>query len=82
MSKNLKQHIRKVIDKTYSRDNIIEYCENLLLNPPLQKDETIDNIELRDYQIEAITMIKEKNQNITICLPTGTGKKCNYMFIF
>ena len=45
------------LDKTFNKNEIIEYCENLLLNSPIiQKLE--ENFKLRDYQIDAIDIIK------------------------
>ena len=61
------------IDKKYNTDEIIKYCDNLLLNPPEYPKEEIIKFQLRDYQIECINLIKNNNNTI-ICIPTGTGK--------
>ena len=77
LSKNLTDHNFRFIDKPYDMNNFYEYCENLLLNPPITKQIKINNkdFKLRDYQIEAIDLIKnQNNQNVIINLPTGSGK--------
>jgi superfamily II DNA or RNA helicase len=77
LSKNLTDHNFRFIDKPYDMNNFYEYCENLLLNPPITKQMKINSkdFKLRDYQIEAIDLIKnQNNQNIIINLPTGSGK--------
>ena len=77
LSKNLTDHNFRFIDKPYDMNNFYEYCENLLLNPPITKQININNkdFKLRDYQIEAINLIKNQdNQNVIINLPTGSGK--------
>ena len=57
----------------YLKEELITFCENLIINPP--KYPTFnENFELRDYQIEAINIIKENKKNVIINLPTGTGK--------
>lgn len=72
LSPNLKARSDLFIDKTYDKTEMIKYCEELLLNPPKIVKPKSD-IVLRDYQVEAIELIKN-NGNIVICLPTGTGK--------
>ena len=77
LSKNLIDHNFRFIDKPYEMNNFYEYCENLLLNPPITKQIKINSkdFKLRDYQIEAIDLIKNQdNQNVIINLPTGSGK--------
>lgn len=134
LSANLNQKSKLFIDKTYPKEEIIQYCQNLnfkiIPNNPLTIErldritkgltdkgvktssyentfnfpisdknrilrnltssenknydfdldlsmiEKVENkeIELRDYQIECIELIKNNNQNIIISLPTGTGK--------
>jgi len=88
LSKNLLEKSSLFIDKTYCLKEFEIFCQELLLNPPIKntlcpsdvKDlfevpiSTISNqIQLRDYQIEAIELIKQK-PNIIICIPTGCGK--------
>lgn len=53
---------------------MVGVCENLILNPP--KYPIFNNSFIfRDYQTEAIQMVKESNRkNVVIHLPTGTGK--------
>jgi superfamily II DNA or RNA helicase len=72
LSNNLIERRQLFIDKLYERNSIINYCQQLIQNPPeypLCNEEVI----LRDYQSEAIELIKN-NGNVIICLPTGTGK--------
>jgi superfamily II DNA or RNA helicase len=72
LSNNLIDRKDMFIDKLYERNSIINYCQQLIQNPPeypLCNEEVI----LRDYQLEAIELIKN-NGNVIICLPTGTGK--------
>ena len=74
-SSNLDQHhkFKKFIDKSYDKNEIFTYCENLLQNQPIIKEEK-KNIILRDYQIECNDLINNSKKNVIICLPTGTGK--------
>jgi superfamily II DNA or RNA helicase len=78
LSKNLKYHKFRFIDKLYDLDELYKYCNNINLN---EFDNTqielfnYSNIQLRDYQIEAINIIKKQNnQNVIVKLPTGSGK--------
>jgi len=73
LSKNLLFKKNIFIDKPYPIKELLNYCENLLLNPPKLNLNDNEKIILRDYQIEAINIIK-KNDNAVICLPTGSGK--------
>ena len=57
---------------------MINFCEDLLINFKPEQPE-IENFILRDYQNEAITLIK-KSKNVIISLPTGCGK--NSIIIF
>ena len=72
VSDNLKFQMNRLNDKLYDKNTLIEYCNNLLKNPP-KCIEITSEIILRDYQLEAIELINNK-QNIIINLPTGTGK--------
>ena len=74
LSENLTERKELFIDKTYTRNDIISYCENLIINPPKYPEIEEQTLTLRDYQTEAIDIIKSNKQNIVICLPTGTGK--------
>ena len=76
LSSNLsnKFKLNMFIDIQFSIDDIISYCENLLINPPIYPimDTTF---LLRDYQYEAIDNINNNNnKNVIISLPTGCGK--------
>jgi hypothetical protein len=71
LSNNLKYKKELFLDKTYDKDEIINYCENLILDRNIIKKE---KVEIRDYQKEAIKLIKDMKQNLIINLPTGTGK--------
>jgi superfamily II DNA/RNA helicase len=73
LSKNLKEKLELFTDITYSRDEIIDYCNNLIKNPPKIKKIKDEHFKLRDYQLEAIEIIN-KNKNVIISLPTGCGK--------
>jgi hypothetical protein len=73
LSKNLKEKLELFTDITYSRDEIIDYCNNLIKNPPKIKKNKDEDFKLRDYQLEAIEVIN-KNKNVIISLPTGCGK--------
>ena len=73
LSKNLKEKQELFTDITYSRDEIIDYCNNLIKNPPKIKKIKDDDFKLRDYQLEAIEIINN-NKNVIISLPTGCGK--------
>ena len=72
LAPNLKSKLDLFTDKLYDKTEMIKYCEELILNPP-QIIKPKSDIVLRDYQVEAIELIKN-NGNIVICLPTGTGK--------
>ena len=73
LSNNLLFRNDLFIDKTYKTEEIINYCNDLFNNPPEYPKEEIQEFKLRDYQLECIDLIKNKQNNI-ICLPTGTGK--------
>jgi len=75
LSENLLERSDMFIDKTYSTEEIIEYCNNLIENPPKYPKNKNLEFELRDYQKEAIEIINN-NKNVIISLPTGTGKNC------
>lgn len=77
LSENLLARRELFIDKVYSKEELIAFCENLILNPPVYSQTLISttDFKLRDYQIEAINIIKQnKSKNTIISLPTGTGK--------
>ena len=73
LSDNLLGRSELFIDKPYNKQELITFCENLIINPPKYPKINSDFI-LRDYQIEAIDMILLNNKNVIINLPTGTGK--------
>jgi superfamily II DNA or RNA helicase len=79
LSKNLSERHELFTDISYSRDELINYCDNLIKNPI--KFTYIKDIkfELRDYQLESIDIIN-KSSNSIISLPTGCGK--NIIIIF
>ena len=73
LSENLLERKELFIDKQYNKNELIDFCKNLIINPP--KYPIMDeDFNLRDYQIEAINIIKNNNKNVIINLPTGTGK--------
>jgi len=74
LSENLleRYNFKLFIDRPYSKNELIDFCEDLVANPP--KYSTFnENFKLRDYQTEAIELIKQ-SKNTIINLPTGTGK--------
>lgn len=60
-------------DITYETKEVLNYCQSLFENPPIYNSDEDNFVELRDYQNEAIDIIK-KNNNSIICIPTGCGK--------
>jgi hypothetical protein len=79
LAENLLFRKKLFSDKTFSRNEIIEYCENLINTPPEYPIFKEEKFELRDYQVESINLIKN-SENSIICLPTGCGK--NIVIIF
>ena len=78
LSSNLLQKQKLFNDVVFNINEMLKYCEDLLLNfKPVEvvKEKFI----LRDYQNEAIELIK-KSKNIIISIPTGCGK--NSIIIF
>jgi superfamily II DNA or RNA helicase len=73
LSENLLFNKKRFIDKPYSRNDIISYCDGLIKKPPKYFEADKSEFKLRDYQQESIDVIKN-NENSIICLPTGTGK--------
>jgi len=75
LSENLQLRLKLFTDLTFSREEIIDYCERLINKPPRYPVLEEKKFTLRDYQIEAINIIKNnENKNKIICLPTGCGK--------
>lgn len=74
LSGNLLIQSKKFIDNSFNTQDIINYCENLLLNPPKYPVTNNENFKLRDYQVEAIKIIKDNKKNVIINVPTGCGK--------
>ena len=81
LSHNLLDRHKLFIDKPYNKIELINFCENLLINKPVYQVIN-DDFKLRTYQIEAINIIKENNKNIIINLPTGTGKNSVIIYTF
>ena len=74
LSANLQVKKNLFHDITFQKNEILEYCQNILNNPPIQ-NEIEATFQLRDYQQEAINLIQTNhNSNTIINLPTGTGK--------
>ena len=73
LSENLLERNELFIDKQYDKNELISFCENLMINPP-EYPIMNEDFKLRDYQMETINIIKNNNKNIAINLPTGTGK--------
>lgn len=77
LSINLTFHKFRFIDKQFSMKEMYDYCDNIkheeFINTTKDKRKSV--IKLRDYQIEAIDIIKnQKGKNVIIKLPTGSGK--------
>ena len=72
LCENLVFKSKLFIDRIYPRQELINYCDELIKNPP-KYPETNNDFKLRDYQLECIDIIN-KNNNVIINLPTGTGK--------
>ena len=72
LCENLVFKSKLFIDRIYPRQELINYCDNLIKNPP-KYPEVNNDFKLRDYQLECIDIIN-KNNNVIINLPTGTGK--------
>ncbi len=72
LSHNLLDKKELFIDRTFSKKELLNYCDNLIKNPP-KYPEINNDFQLRDYQLECIDIIN-KNKNVIINLPTGTGK--------
>ena len=73
LSENLLERKELFIDKPYNKNELITFCENLIINRP-EYPVFNEDFKLRDYQIEAIDIVKNNKKNIIINLPTGTGK--------
>jgi len=73
LSENLLERKELFIDKPYNKNELINFCENLIINPP-KYPVFNEDFKLRDYQIDAIDIIKNNKKNVIINLPTGTGK--------
>ena len=83
LSENLleRYNFKLFIDRPYNKKELIDFCEDLLINKP--EYPIINNdFKLRDYQIEAINIINEKNKNVIINLPTGSGKNMIIIYSF
>ena len=72
LSENLLERQELFIDRPYVKQEIIDFCENLVINPPVYPVIN-DDFKIRDYQQESINII-QNNKNVIISLPTGTGK--------
>ena len=81
LSKELMNHSNLFIDRPYSQDELIKFCDDLILTSP-KYTEIKNEFVLRYYQIESINLIKENKKNIIINLPTGTGKNSVIIYSF
>ena len=73
LSQNLIERNKLFTDKQYNKNEMIEFCENTIINPP-KYPILNEDFKLRDYQTEAIKMITDNKKNVIVNLPTGTGK--------
>ena len=77
LSSNMRDNIRRFLDKTYDISVLKEYCKSIMMSYiPIEYDVvTQSNLILRDYQEDCVNLIKTNiSRNIIISLPTGTGK--------
>jgi superfamily II DNA or RNA helicase len=81
LSDNLLSRKKLFIDKPYARQELLQFCENLIINPPAYPVIN-EEFTLRDYQIESINMIKQNKKNVIVNLPTGTGKNSVIIYSF
>lgn len=61
-------------DVIFPRETIISFCDNLIKHPPIRKETKKEKFILRDYQIEAVNLIKSSTKNVIINIATGGGK--------
>ena len=81
LSEHLLERKELFIDRPYDKNTLINFCENLIINPPSYP--IINNeYKLRDYQLESIELIKQNKKNVIISLPTGTGKNSVIIYSF
>jgi DNA repair protein RadD len=81
LSKHLLERKDLFIDKPFNKQELITFCEDLIINPPSYPIYN-SNFKLRDYQIEAIDLITQNKKNVIISLPTGTGKNSVIIYSF
>jgi len=83
LSENLleRYNFKLFIDRPYNKQELLIFCEDLISDPPMYPV-LKDDFKLRDYQIEAINMIKDSNKNVIVKLPTGTGKNSVIIYSF
>ena len=77
LSINLEFHKFRFIDKQFNLKEMYDYCDNIKPEEFVKnmENESKSDIKLRDYQIEAIDIIKNQDdRNVIIKLPTGAGK--------
>ena len=77
LSSNMRDNIRRFLDKTYDISVLKEYCKSIMMSYiPIEDDVvTQSKLILRDYQEDCVNLIKTNiSRNIIISLPTGTGK--------
>jgi len=75
LSNNLLSRKKIFLDKPIDKNEMINYCEDLIKNPPVLPVVKELNLKLRDYQKECVELInKTVDKNVVICVPTGTGK--------
>ena len=82
LSKNLLEKSKLFTDISFPRQNIIDYCEALLIKPPKYPKTQNHEFILRDYQVEAINLIRKNKINTIISLPTGCGKNVVIIYSF
>jgi hypothetical protein len=74
LASNLAHKHKMYDDKQFNKEELINFCEKLLVKPPKYPITQNSKFVLRDYQKECIKIIKTSNKNVVISLPTGSGK--------
>ena len=73
LSDNLLERKELFIDKQYNKDELINFCNDLIINPPIYPVFNED-FKLRDYQIEAVNLWIKADRRGILEMATGTGK--------
>ena len=77
-SHNMKNRMKMFRDIEYNRNEFLDFCENVLKNPP-KMEVKINKKETRYYQQDCKDLILNTKRNIIVSIPTGSGK--NYICV-